>query len=202
VRRIKKPKTITNNQAADIINWLDGRYKVIFDLACQSGLRISDILSLKVKDLSNPMTVYEKKSKRKRTFPISDRLYRNLQYLADLKNKDDFVFESHSKTGVSVHRSTIHRHIKKTQPWTSCEASAHSARRLYAQNILTRTGSVEKVQQALHHHKLSTTLAYLDNMPQNVKLPEEIATERQRENIFVRILLFIKKIFQKGGDKR
>jgi integrase len=192
------PKSITNEEAAQLIYWLDNRFKVIFELACQSGLRISDILSLKVKDLYNPMTVYERKSRRKRTFAISNELYNNLRYLADYKSGDDYVFESHAKRGVSLHRSTIHRHIKKALFWSDFDASAHSARKLYAVNVMDATGSVEKVRQALNHRKTSTTLAYLKNVRQDSGKHIKTATDNPRGNIFAGIFSFIKRIFRKG----
>ena len=194
---MNKPKTISNEESDKLIHWLDNRYKTIFDLAVQSGLRISDILNLRVKDVSNPMTVYEKKSKRKRTFTITDKLYNQLIFLSDLKSKNDYVFESHSKTGVSVHRSTIHRHIKKAAQWSRMDCSTHSARKLYAQNILKETGSVEAVQKAMNHHKLSTTLTYLDIVPQDVTEAQEHATKHSKTSIFKRISNFIDKFIDK-----
>jgi integrase len=147
------------------------------------------------------MTVYEKKSKRKRTFPISEELHTNLKYLCDFKQDSDFLFESHHKHGVSVHRSTIHRKIKKALKWQNKsipDASSHSARKLYAQNIYEETGSVEKVQQALHHRKISTTLAYLDKLQQKVAEIEKTATQyAAATNIFCKIRNFIKKLFRR-----
>jgi integrase len=144
------------------------------------------------------MTIYEKKSKRKRTFPISEELHINLKYLCDFKRPDEYLFESHHKHGVSVHRSTVHRKIKKALKWYAGNASAHSARKLYAQNVYSETGSVEKVQQALHHRKISTTLAYLDKLQQNVAAHEETATEYYANtNIFDKIHRFIKNLFRR-----
>lgn len=156
-----------------------------------------------MKDISNPMTVYEKKSKRERTFPISEQLYKNLTFLSAYGKDSDYVFQSHHKHGVSVHRSTIHRKIKKALKWQendTVDASAHSARKLYAQNIMDETGSVKKVQEALQHQKLSTTLAYLEKVRHNGKSTEEIATERPKNKIFSRFIDFMRKLFYTKGS--
>jgi len=191
---INTPKTITNEQSGNILYWLTGRYKIIFDLAVQSGLRISDILSLQVKDIYNPMTIYEKKSKRKRTFAISNELYKRLCVLVDFsRGPDSYIFESHHKNAVSVHRSTVHRQIKKAAKWSGLDCSAHSARKLYAQNALQETGSVEKVQKLLNHQKISTTYRYLQQNPPDA---DESATEQPRLNIFSRFIKFFKGVFK------
>ena len=197
---LNKPKSITNVEAGELIHWLDHRFKIIFDLAVQSGLRISDILQLRVKDLHNPMTVYEKKSKRKRTFPITEKLFAQLTFLTDFKRDDDLLFESHHKHAVGLHRSTVHRHIKKAAKYSRTDCSTHSARKLYAKNVLERTGNVEDVQKALNHQKLSTTMLYLD-IPQHNDAEIEIhATIRPKTSIFKRISEFFTKKFKKGAN--
>jgi len=196
-KRINRPKTITNKQAGDLSYWLEGRFAVLFDLACESGLRISDILNLKVKDVSkNPMTIHEKKSKRSRTIKISDELFKKLEWQAAAGRPNDYVFNSHHKNGVPLHRSTIHRRIKKAIMTLKFDASAHSARKLYAQNIFSETGSVEAVQKALNHHRTDTTRAYLDLPQHQVHPPQKNATGRAG-NAFKRIWQKIKNFL--GG---
>jgi integrase len=191
--RMKKPKGISNEQAKRLEYWIDGRFKVIFELAVESGMRISDILALRVRDIQNPMTVYETKSKRKRTFTLSDNLYQTLLFFKDWQSDNAYVFYSEQDSTKHVHRSTVHRQIKKALTWLDFDASAHSARKLYAQNIYEKTGSVEKVQKALNHRKIQTTLAYLDIPQQN----EEEGGKSATEGRFKRIVNAIKKIFKR-----
>lgn len=159
---IEKPKSITNQEADLLKSKLFSRDAVLLQLAVESGLRISDILKLKVADLKKRMTVYEMKSRRKRTFEISDELLKKLKWLTHNSRDNDFIFYSERKYGVSVHRSTIHRRIKKALRGLDFDASAHSTRKLYAQNIFKETGSVSEVQKAMNHKKVLTTLTYLD----------------------------------------
>jgi len=110
------------------------------------------------------MRIYETKSKRHREVALNSEQYKNLLKLTWNKSDDVLVFDSHHKTGVSVHRSTIHRHIKKSLQWLDFDASVHSARKLYAQNIYADTKSIEAVQKSLNHHKITTTMTYLTDI--------------------------------------
>jgi integrase len=194
---MNKAKFITGDQSKQLVYYLDSRFKILFELAVESGLRISDLLALRVKDIKNPMTIYETKSKRKRTFVISEKLLRNLQFLCDYGKNGDYVFQSARGRTKHVHRSTIHRQIKKALKWLDFDASAHSARKLYANTIYKATGSVESVQKALNHQKLSTTLAYLEIPQQDITEIEKNATQKQK-NIFQKFAGFILKLFKRS----
>jgi len=192
---MNRPKTISGEQANKLYLWLDGRYKIIFALAVQTGLRISDILRLKVKDLYNPMHVWESKSKRYRDVAVSNDIYAYLEKFAGHRSPDSFLFDSWHKSGVSVHRSTIHRHIKKALKFVNFDASAHSARKLYAQNVYKDTNSVEAVQKSLNHQKITTTLTYLD------KYVELTAVGRLWYKVLKGIKNFFGRIFIKKVKK-
>ena len=162
VININRPKTIRGKQSKKLINNLSARDKILVELGIKSGLRISDLLNLKVEDIKRTMTIYETKSKRKRTFKIGKKLYANLKSLSVCKSDSDFIFHSEAKTGKHVHRSTIHRRIKKALQGLNFDCSAHSTRKLYAQKIYKKTGSVKKVQKAMNHQRITTTATYLD----------------------------------------
>jgi integrase len=184
VIQLNKPPAISGDQAAKIIRWLNGRYKIIFQLAVESGLRISDLLKLKCGDVrTSKFTIYETKSRRKRTFTISDGLFKDISWQAAFGRDDDYVFQSHHKTGRPIHRTTIHRAIKKALkfvPQCDFSASTHSARKLYARTIFDQSGSIRSVQRALNHQKLSTTMTYLDFPQQNDPENEKSATLWQK----------------------
>ena len=77
-----RPKTISNGDALDLIHWIDGVHKLIISVAIQTGLRISDILSLKRRDVkSRQMRVWESKSKRHRDVEITETLHSKLMQL-------------------------------------------------------------------------------------------------------------------------
>jgi integrase len=162
---MKKPKPITNDQAAKLLRRLDRRDQLLIRLAIQSGLRVSDILNLKKEAIKKTMTVFETKSKRERTFKIDTELYQDLKNFTKYKKNASYVFHSSRSLMKPVHRTTIHRRIKKALKGLKFNASVHSTRKLYAHNIFSETHDLKKVQEALHHRNLMTTLAYLDIDP-------------------------------------
>ena len=138
--------------------------RVMIRLAIKSGLRVSDLLRVKVGDIGKEMTVHEWKSKRKRTFKVGKKLYAELKSLTGGKSDGDFLFQSSVKPNKPIHRSTVHRRIKRAikAGLLKFDCSAHSTRKLYAQLIYKDTGSIKKVQKAMNHHNAITTATYLD----------------------------------------
>jgi len=116
------------------------------------------------------MTIYETKSRRERKFKISDELYQDLKKYTKYKKHASILFCSARNSALPVHRSTIHRRIKKSLRGLKFNASAHSARKLYAHNVFAETHSLKKVQEAMHHRNLLPTLAYLDINPDEIML--------------------------------
>jgi len=153
---------MSKKKSRKLLQRLDERDRALVSLMIKSGLRISDALKVTAGQVAKQMTVYESKSKRSRTFKIGKKLYRELNRLALGKENSDILFTGARTATKHVHRSTIHRRIKKALKTLKFDASAHSARKLFAQNIYKRTGSVKKVQKAMNHHRITTTAAYLD----------------------------------------
>jgi integrase len=160
--KTKKPQKITNQDAQKIIRRLEYRDKLIIRLAIESGLRINDILKLKNGDINKTMTVYESKSKRSRTFKISDELYADIKKFTKYKKRASYLFPSARKPSKPVHRVTIHRRLKNAVHKKNSGISIHSFRKLYAYNKFAETQSLAAVQDAMHHRKITTTLTYLD----------------------------------------
>jgi integrase len=109
----------------------------------------------------NPLNIYESKSRRTRTITINKELHAELlrRYTCD---SDAYAFHSVRDFNKPYDRTTFHRKLKKALTGLNFDASAHSSRKLYAQNIFKICNDVETVQQALHHQKITTTLTYLD----------------------------------------
>ena len=165
---MKKPHSITNQQADRLIRRLEHRDQLLLRLAIETGLRISDLLKLKVSDIKKNMTVYETKSRRSRSFKISDELFRDLKNFTRYKRHSSILFYSARNKQKSVHRSTIHRRIKKACRGLKFNASAHSTRKLFARNVFHRTGTLKSVQETLNHRNLIVTLTYLDIDPAEI----------------------------------
>jgi len=159
---MRKAKSITDKQADGVVYWLSDRHKVLFALLLQTGLRVSDGINLKVKDVNQVMFIKEIKTKKERVVSVTDPLLRNLKQLCSGKNDSDYVFHSSRDASKHMHRTTFHRQIKKALLWLDFDCSAHSTRKLFAMNAFRETGSISKVQEILKHKYITTTAAYLN----------------------------------------
>jgi site-specific recombinase XerC len=125
-------------------------------------LRISDILKLKAYYVNKIMYIRERKTGKHKIVEVSDSLFLRPKELADYTDRSKYAFFSPRSAYKPLHRSTYHRRLKRAGNALCVNLSAHSTRKLYAQNIFRETGDIFAVQKALNHKYITTTAAYLD----------------------------------------
>ena len=168
----KKPRTITNQEAEKIRRCLGTVDQLIFDIGCETGLRITDILELENEYLNKIMYIYERKTKKHKIVELSNELWERVA-MWKKRNTSNYAFYSPKDESKHLNRSTYHRHIKLATEGLNFDCSAHSTRKLYAHNVFDKTGDILEVQKALNHRYISTTLTYLDiDLQKLIKKPE------------------------------
>lgn len=129
---INHVQIISREQADELFRRLPSRSKLIFAIGIETGLRISDILRLRVRDVEEPMRVYVSRLRRVVPCPVSEWL---LCELAEASNyalsPEHYIFPSKRKFGRSLHRTTFHRDIKQAAAGLDFSCSAHSTRKFY-----------------------------------------------------------------------
>ena len=101
-----------------IINYLNmhnkHNYAVLFELGVNSGLRISDLLKLRVKDVLNQthLTLREQKTNKSKSFPIKHTLQVLLNDFCKDKSGNDFLFVS--STGQRLNRVMVYKQLVNT----------------------------------------------------------------------------------------
>jgi integrase len=121
---------ITESQADRIYSRLPSRSKLIFAIGTETGLRISDILRLKVQDIENPLQVYVSRVRKVIPYQISDWLYCEL-ISKPFISLDNFIFSSQRKRNRHLHRVTVWRDIKRAAAGLEFSCSPHSTRKYY-----------------------------------------------------------------------
>jgi integrase len=124
-------KTITDEQADEIYRRLPKRSKYIFALGLETGLRISDMLRLKIKDLENPMEIYVSRIDKVVAHQLTQWLFEQLLDYAAGRHPDRYLFSSARYWKRKLHRTTYHRDIKQAIDGLKFSASAHSTRKYY-----------------------------------------------------------------------
>lgn len=142
------------------------RYGLLWLLGTRSGLRISDVLQLRVREAKRKVwRVKEKKTGKIRIidYPADvreaiDRVIR----LEGLKDKDYLVFSRTTRHDRPVSRQHANYVISRTASRIGLEGvGTHSMRKTYAINFVRSGGDLEALQGILNHKYLSTTLTYL-----------------------------------------
>ena len=139
--------------------------KVAFALTLEAnlGMRISDILELRLKDFiyengKHRLNIIEKKTGKKRTFSVPIQVYSYIQKYA----LDNGIKPTQRLCELTPR--TIQNHLALTCEYLGIEGnvSSHSFRKYYATSIYNQTGSLLIIQRLLQHSSLQVTSKYLN----------------------------------------
>lgn len=163
-RSKKLPIVLSREEIRKIIESIKNpKHKLIISLTYGAGLRISEVINLKVKDANlEELTIHLKdaKGKKDRITIIPEKIKIDLQNLITGKNPNDYVFESErggkltERTAQKIFESALRKAgIKK-------DATFHSLRHSFATHLLENGVDVRYVQELLGHRNIRTTQVY------------------------------------------
>lgn len=163
-RSKKLPIVLSREEIKNIINTIKNpKHKLIISLAYGAGLRVSEVVNLKVKDVnSEELTIHLKnaKGKKDRITIFPEKIKNNLQNLIAGKNLNDYLFESErggkltERTAQKVFENALQKAgVKK-------DATFHSLRHSFATHLLENGVDVRYVQELLGHRNIRTTQVY------------------------------------------
>lgn len=163
-RSKKLPIVLSKEEIRDIIGSLkNSKHKLIISLAYSAGLRISEIVNLRVKDIDlKELTIHLKdaKGKKDRITVFSEKIRNDLQNLITIKDVNNYVFES--ERGGKLTDRSAQKIFKKALQKTNIkkDATFHSLRHSFATHLLEDGVDVRYVQELLGHHNIRTTQIY------------------------------------------
>jgi integrase len=144
-----------------------GKYKVMWLIGIETGLRIGDILKLRVSDVSGgELVVQEQKTNKVKSVKLSVSLMRVIsahQRKYDLRDDHYLVFSRDHLRYRSVTRQHAWRVVKAVSRSIGFEGiGTHSMRKTFARDrFFASGGDMEAVRRSLSHDHLITTLGYL-----------------------------------------
>jgi integrase/recombinase XerD len=173
---MKGCRSLTDQEIMDVYNTLKSlRDKAFFWLGVKCGLRISEILSLQIKDImeygevGSQVKVRKNNTKGKiesRTLPLTSSARQILkEYLDSIwkMNPENMLFKSEqSDKAITVRQAN--RILKEAfnQLKLQGNCSSHSLRKSYAHRVHKALGEkIEKTQIAMGHKSLSSTVSYI-----------------------------------------
>jgi len=172
-----KTDPLTHSEAQRIMDALPLMYRTIVAIERYTGFRISEILSLRVKDVFENgkvrSTIHLRKRLKKRSqiqgedFDINAKLHKILlEYGKQREVSDDgLLFPSPRNALRPCSVRGVQKQIKQVAQKLGIDKSigTHSFRKTFASDIYTRSGAnLKMVQRALGHTNVSSTDKYLD----------------------------------------
>lgn len=140
-----------------VLGLLTYENRLVMRVCLHTGLRIGDVLQLKPEQLKPNFWITEQKTGKRRQVGLPEPL------LADLRDSADgeWVFPG-GKPGKHRTRQAVWKDVKRAAEAARLTANAapHSARKVYAVELLQRYGDIDRVKRALNHGGLEVTLIY------------------------------------------
>lgn len=163
-KTLKIPVVLNRDEVAKIIGSVGNKkHQLIISLAYGGGFRVSEIINLKIKDINlEELTIHLKEAKGKKDritiFPM--KLKGSLQQIVNIKDKNDYVFESERGGRLSDRsvQKVFENALKKAK--INKEATFHSLRHSFATHLLENGVDVRYVQELLGHANIRTTQIY------------------------------------------
>lgn len=157
------------NELGDILREMNEKYYVMYRIGITSGLRISDILNIKVSDIKrNYIQVLEKKTDKSRIFKLNSKTKELcMEFIEANKLKDnDYVIYSNKKDSDGnikpISRQQAHKVLKDASNQLGLEdIGTHTLRKTFGYQHYMKNKDVVALQKAFNHSAPSTTLAYI-----------------------------------------
>lgn len=148
------------------------KHKILLAMAYAAGLRISEVLDLKVKDVlldEGLIHIKEAKGKKDRLTLLSDKLTGDLKVLMNGKMANDYVFES--ERGGKLASRTASKIFENAMKKSGIikEATFHSLRHSFATHLLENGTDIRYVQKLLGHSNIKTTQIYTQVTTQAIR---------------------------------
>lgn len=152
----------------DIANYLKKRNErnyIMFQLGINTGgLRVSDILQLKVKDVLGKkyITLREIKTGKQKTIIINATLRKALDSYIEGRDPEEYLIKSREKTNQPITRSMAYKILRDAAGRFGLECiGTHTMRKTFGYHYYKRTKDVATLQKIYNHSHWSITLRYI-----------------------------------------
>lgn len=161
IRNKDKIQEIKDNLKADSY-----RNYILFTLGINTGLRVSDLLQLKVKEVKNNshIRLTEKKTSKYKKQLINDQLKQKILAYIEDKNlsEEDYLFQSRKGNNKPISRQQAYRILKEAGKGVGLDQlGTHTLRKTFGYHFYQRTKDLATLQMIFNHNKPETTLDYI-----------------------------------------
>jgi len=175
----KLPVYLTKEEMKRLINSISNqKHKLMIELMYSSGLRVSELINLKIDDLdlsNNLGWVREGKGKKDRPFIIAEKIIKRIgYYLLSNEIKEGYIFIGWKNKPMS--QRSLHNIVKLAGKKARIRKNihCHTLRHSFATHLVENGYDVTTIQSLLGHSSTKTTMVYIhmaDPKIINVKSP-------------------------------
>ena len=149
------------------------KHKLLIELLYSSGTRITETVTLKVKDVDfeqGMIFIKKGKGKKDRYIITSERFLNDLQqYLKIRKHQSQYIFDNSDESHISIR--TAEAVIKNAAKKAGIEKRVypHLLRASFATHLIEDNIGVEKIQKLMGHARINTTNGYIKIRTDDIK---------------------------------
>jgi integrase len=154
----------TVNDIADYIKARSIRNYVMFMFGIYTGLRISDILKFRVRDVQNKNYIYitEQKTKKVKRFSINPELKKILNEYVKDKKEFEFLFRSQKGINKAISREQAYRIFNEAATAFGLVAiGCHTLRKTFGYFVYQDTKDLALLKDIFNHSDTSVTMKYI-----------------------------------------
>ena len=172
------PVFIEEDQIASLLNevqfesgFIGQRNKLIIELFYVTGIRLSELINIKISDVdfSNQSIKVLGKRKKERIIPLSSSMINSLDNFIKNNHKNHFLFTN--LDGVKLYTKLVYRVVNKYIAKISSvnKKSPHILRHTFATHMLNNGADINAIKELLGHANLSATQVYTHNTIEKLK---------------------------------
>jgi integrase/recombinase XerD len=161
---VKNPNVFSENEITRILHHISNlKQKMIVMTAYAAGLRASEVVNLRLKDIDSERMVINIKSakgKKDRTVMLSSNLLILLRHYYNIYKPKEFLFEGQNGGAYSKRSINMFISAAKKKAGIIKEGSTHTLRHSFATHLLEGGTDLRLIQELLGHNDIKTTIRY------------------------------------------
>lgn len=152
----------------EVKEWLllkkDTRYSFLFTLGVNTGLRVSDLLKLRVSDVKDKQVIYLyiEKTKRELEIPLNAFIQKEIEEYIKFSKEDDYLFPSRVGVNRPLTRQMISQVFREAAAELDIERmNTHTMRKSFGYWYYKQHNDVYFLMKLFGHNTQSQTLDYI-----------------------------------------
>ena len=160
VQPIRDPEQI--QQLKEYFKEKSLRNYILFIMGINTGLRISDILKLKVGDVKDShISMREKKTEKQKRIQITAALKRELKRFIEEREDNEYLLQSRQGKNRPIGRSMAYKILSGAAEFGLDEIGTHTLRKTYGYHMYMQTKNIALLMEIFNHSSEKVTLRYI-----------------------------------------